>query len=200
MLVENHYGLIFLFNLLLQFTNLKKLSSRRVSIIDAVNLLLQTIRSTESDAKLDELRNKINDTEKFVRLLNYVKDLTPSDKSGVDTISFEDNRTKKFNTVRLGRDTRKVIINYAQKVLPDKQYITGSALIRAQDIDSGKIFARPLTTSECTYDNLECIISKDESINNYLNKIVEVSGDLVAKKDGSQQKLEVDAIKIRDED
>ena len=177
------------------WNEIKRFSKKKHSIDEALELLLKTMESSNSDEALNQLRDEINDNNKFIKLLNYARELTPSSKSNIDFISFEGNRFE--NNVKVSKETRNKINNYTKTILQDKKFVSGTALIRAQDMDSKEITARPFYCNDSVIDILNCVLPDENSEHNYLNKFVNITGFLNYDKNNKPQKLEIDNITIQ---
>ena len=172
------------------WADIKNLAKKNNNIERAMVRLLETMESANSEDRLDEIRKRIGDDYKFLKLLNYARDLAPSNKSGVSGISFESGG-KDFH---VSQDTRMLISNYSQKMLPEKEYVSGIAAIRSQDMDSRKIIARPFRYEDKTINELECIVPDEINGMVYLDQIVGVTGFLIKSGNYGHPKLEIDTI------
>lgn len=179
-----------------KWENLRQVAKKNNNIENAIMRLMETMESANSEEQLMNLRDKIGDDDKFLKLLNYARELAPSNKSGISCISFETGK----KSVRIGQGTRGLIREYAKKLLPGKQYVSGIAFIRSQDIDTRKVIARPFNYEDKTINDLECILPAETPSNIYLNQIIEVTGFLVKTKNNNNPKLEIDTINMELQD
>lgn len=179
-----------------EWENIQHLSKKNRNIEMALSRLLRTMESAGSEEELRALKEEVGDDNKFLKLLNYARELVPSAKSGVDSISFE----AKNKDVRIKTETRMLIHNYAKNLLPERQFVSGIAAIRLQDMDSGKIVARPFRYEDETINDLECILPKEINGKIYLDQIVALTGFLIKGRNNGYSKLDVDSIEIQSQD
>ena len=97
----------------------------------------------------------------------------------------------------MSKETRNKINNYTKTILQDEKFVSGTALIRAQDMDSKEITARPFYCNDSVIDILNCVLPDENSKHNYLNKFVNITGFLNYDKNNKPQKLEIDNITIQ---
>ena len=174
-----------------------RVAQKNEHISRAINLLLKIMESSNSEEKLGNLMSEIGDADKFVKLLNYARELMPSNKSGVISISFERFKGNRVVSVDVG--TRSRVNEYTKKILPDKRFVFGIAAIRSQDLDTRKIIARPFYNKELFIDELDCAVPSECSMENYLNNIVFLTGVLVSDRN-KRQRLEIDTIRVFSQD
>lgn len=174
-----------------------RVAQKNEHISRAINLLLKIMESSHSEEKLNKLMSEIGDADKFIKLLNYARELMPSNKSGVVSISFERFKGNRIVSVDVG--TRSRVNEYTKKILPGRNFVFGIAAIRSQDLDTRKIVARPFYNKELFIGELDCTVPSECSMENYLNNIVFLTGVLVSDRN-KRQRLEIDTIRVFSQD
>ncbi|OME99852.1 hypothetical protein BK124_09865 [Paenibacillus amylolyticus] len=171
-------------------------------VSQGMQLIVRSIASISDESVSSELKQEY--TEKsIIKMLHYVKDLTPSSRSDIDYVSFEGNNIRVNNNyIKTTKETRKLISEYSKKLAPNTEYVEGTATIMAADISNQALIARPFKFNGAEHKEIKCILLDTvpaEDIKNLLNQKVELSGYIVFDKNRSKMlRLEIDHITISD--
>lgn len=185
------------------FELLKESVEESSLVSQGMHLIVRSIASINDESVSSELKQEYSE-KSIIKLLHYVKDLTPSSRSDIDYVSFEGNNVRINNSyVRTTKETRKLISEYSKKLDPNREYIEGTAVIMAADISNQILMARPLKFNDAEHEEIKCILLDSvpaEDIKNLLNQKVELSGYIVFDQNRNRLlRLEIDQIAISDD-
>lgn len=165
-----------------------------------LQVLVKAIASANNEEALNELNEEFDEKE-VIKIIHFAKDLTPSNRSPFDAISFEgDQIGTKEKVIRTDKLTRKLLSEHAKKLSPSTEYIEGTAVIGGADVHNKSLTARPLKFNDTIHDEIRCFFTKEvtpEEIKEYLNQLVELSGYLIHDKNNRLLRLEIDEIEIK---
>ncbi len=182
---------------------LKEMKNEQEKAVQGFQLLVKAI-SAVSDDNIDEIRNELPNENSVIKLLHFAKELAPSTRSPIERISFEgkDIGIPK-RIVSADKQTRKLLMESAKKLKQDSEYVEGKAVIREQDIDYLTLTARPLVIGEKQFNEIKCKFANNvtaDDIDNYLNRLVNISGFLIYGTNNQPLRLEIDEIAIDEDD
>jgi len=178
----------------------KSVAKDNSNLVHAFQLLLKALDCAGDNNHLNSLSNELEDEKSVIKLLHYAKDLAPSGRSSITRISFEGAAVGlNGKVVQVDKQVRKSLAAYAKEFSHYEEYVTGSGIIRAQDIDNRKLIARPLKLGDIIVEDIECKFSPNiaiDEIPNYLNQFVILGGVLVKNSNDQPIRLEIDEISV----
>lgn len=171
--------------------------------LEGLQLIVSAIKGLTDDTALDEVEAQVHGRNNTLKLLHYVKELTPSAKSIVDTISFFGRDLFLDHPIEADKNSRKLLQDKIKALRQNQEFVEGKALIRAVDLDKRNIRARPFYAEGRTHDDLECKFPQnvtEQDMERYLNQFVQVSGFLTFTSTGEIRHLEIDEVIVEPED
>ncbi|MFB5762702.1 hypothetical protein [Paenibacillus medicaginis] len=181
---------------------IKALSQNNERALRSLQLIMVALDS-EDEESMEQLQRELGSQNDVLKLLHYAKDIAPSIRSDIDRISFEGlNVPNKSKIVSADKQTRKTLSERAKILKRDTLYIEGRALIRQQDMDTLSLTARPLILDDNKqYGEVKCVFTTQFSPDgdNYLNKLVTLSGFLIFGANEQPLRLEIDDLNIEEE-
>jgi hypothetical protein len=183
-----------------KFDKLQKIS--RESLI----LLMRVLASVNDKKILEELKTQFDEKD-VLKLIHYAKELVPSSRSQIKYISFEGIPGILDKPIKTDRETRKFLSEKAKSLKKDTKYVEGTALIRGYesdlDLDYFTLTARPFKYEEEKIPSIECRLIKKshkESILQFADQFVYISGFLIYNSNNQPVRLDVDEILIKNGD
>lgn len=168
--------------------------------LEAFRLLMRALAAVEDEQLLHELIEELN-TNDLVKLFHYARELTPSERSPIESISFEGSDIGiPSNRIATNKETRMLISIVSTKLTKNRRYVSGTAVVRGQDLDKRTLIARPfISTERNKYSDLTCVFSKKYPISEiglFLDQPVTIEGFLVFNAHGIANRLEIDEISL----
>lgn len=170
-------------------------------------LLLKTLSSADDDQAIKEIFQDYGEDD-AIKLIHYAKELAPSSRSNISEISFEGRSLPKSKPyIKTNRDTRRNLMIRSTKLINNKEFIEGTALIEQYknnvNEDYYSLFAKPLKYNKKTI-NIELRISKNKHNireKEVLNEFLDIEGFLHFNNRSNPTYVIVDKLSYdRDED
>lgn len=183
------------------FDQLKKVDEASTIAIDSFKLITRAFAASTDDEEMDDLKRNFDEKD-VIKLLYYVKELAPSNRSHMDEISFESPFINK-QIIIVDRGTRKLLSERAKSLVQTTDFIEGKAAIREIDLDNKTVTARPLSLYNTEIEDIKLKLSEDipsEKLMNIVSKIVYVSGFLNYNYKGEPIDLTVEDIELNNTD
>lgn len=138
-----------------------------------------------------------------MKLTYYAQELTPSSRSKIDKITFAGSSTgPKPVEITITKETRKRLVNKTRQLRDNTIFVEGTGVIRALDLDSRILIARPFITGKETYPEIECLMNpriKEKILADSVDYPVFMNGFLIYNKNGEPGKLEVEEIVLTED-
>ncbi len=190
---------LFMENIVDPWDRFKESAVQNEIAIESMSLLLSVIALAENEDMFEELKKKYAEKD-VLKIIHYAKEVIPSAQSNIDTISFEiENLDVKQRRIDTTKETRKLLTKQAKKLVPNKEYITGTGKVRGIDLDDKSIIVRPLVYDDIKHNEIRCCFINDtEDINleDYLKRKVEIKGFIVYSSNNRLLRLEIEEISI----
>ncbi|AOZ91614.1 hypothetical protein [Paenibacillus crassostreae] len=175
----------------------KESAAQNEIITESMNLLLSAIASAENEEIFNELTEKYEEKD-LLKIIHYAKQVVPSAQSNIETVSFEiQNLNVSQRYINTTKETRKLLSKQAKRLVPDKEYITGSGTVRGMDLDDRSLIIRPLVYEETTHDEIKCYftnVKEDQDLEMFLNKRVDLTGFIIYSSNNKLLRLEIEEI------
>ncbi|WP_100488598.1 hypothetical protein [Sporolactobacillus pectinivorans] len=183
------------------FDQLKKIDEASNIALDSFKLLTKALAASNDNTEMDDLKRNFDEKD-VIKLLYYVRELAPSNRSDMDEISFESPFFGK-SAIIADRGTRKLLSERAKSLVQTTDFIEGKAAIREIDLDNKTVTARPLSFNNTEIDDIKLKFPDNVSgdkLMDIVSKIVYVSGFLNFNFKGEPIDLAVEDIELNNID
>ena len=153
--------------------------------------------SPRKPSRMRKTRKANYDSSSVIKLLHYAREIAPTNRSEIDSISIIENRENSVHPeVIITKQTRQDLKDKANRLNPNIEFFEGIGVVREMDLDKHTFrFILEKDESDISKD-LDCHASSgsfsDDDLSGILNKTVRIIGFLTKKLASSL--VEVDKI------